>query len=92
MVDSLQFVVRRFLVCVIASLPLCAMRAEVASGQTLTVYGTAPGQAGPAYPGGVIGAGDTVRIDDGATITGAVTNSGTLQFNQTSGSISLAGS
>jgi len=58
-------------------------------GQTLTVYGTAAGQAGPAYPGGTIVAGDTVRIDNGGSITGAVSNSGTLQFNQTSGSLSL---
>ncbi|MFM7411881.1 MAG: beta strand repeat-containing protein [Planctomycetota bacterium] len=58
-------------------------------GQTLTVYGTAAGQSGPAYAGGTIAAGDTVRIDDGGSVTGAVSNSGTLQFNQTSGSISL---
>jgi hypothetical protein len=58
-------------------------------GQTLTVYGTAAGQAGPAYPGGTIVAGDTVRIDDGGSITGAVSNSDTLQFNQKSGSLSL---
>lgn len=62
-----------------------------AVGQTLTVYGTSPGQAGPTFPGGTIAAGDTVRIDDGGSVTGAVANSGTLQFNQTSGSISLTG-
>ncbi|MFM7206223.1 MAG: hypothetical protein ACKO4T_06115, partial [Planctomycetaceae bacterium] len=60
-----------------------------ARGQTVTVYGTAPGQSGPAYPGGAIAAGDTVRIDDGGSVTGAVSNGGTLQFNQTSGSLSL---
>ncbi|MBU6221808.1 MAG: hypothetical protein KGR24_03575 [Planctomycetes bacterium] len=63
----------------------------VAFSQTLTVYGTAPGQSGPAFPGGSIAAGDTVRIDDGGSVTGAVSNSGTLQFNQTSGSLSLTG-
>jgi hypothetical protein len=47
---------------------------------------------GPAYAGGVIGVGDTVRLDDGATVTGGITNSGTLQFNQTSGSLALTGS
>ncbi len=60
-------------------------------GQTVTIYGTAAGQSGPAYPGGSIAAGDTVRIDDGGSVTGDVSNSGTLQFNQTSGSISLTG-
>lgn len=60
-------------------------------GQTVTIYGTAAGQSGPAYPGGSIAAGDTVRIDDGGSVTGDVSNSGTLQFNQTSGSISVTG-
>jgi autotransporter-associated beta strand protein/T5SS/PEP-CTERM-associated repeat protein len=62
-----------------------------AIGQTVTVYGTAGGQSGPAYPGGSIAVGDTVRIDDGGSVTGDVSNSGTLQFNQTSGSIALTG-
>lgn len=60
-------------------------------GQTVTIYGTAAGQSGPAYPGGSIAAGDTVRIDDGGSVTGDVSNSGTLQFNQTSGSLALTG-
>ena len=55
------------------------------------VYGTAPGQSGPAYPGGTILEGDTVRIDDGGTVTGDIANSGTLQFNQTSGSLAITG-
>ena len=37
------------------------------------------------YAGGTISPGDTVVLDDGATITGDITNNGTLQFNQTSG-------
>jgi fibronectin-binding autotransporter adhesin len=37
------------------------------------------------YAGGTISPGDTVVLDDGATITGPITNNGTLQFNQTSG-------
>ncbi|MFM7185301.1 MAG: hypothetical protein ACKO4Z_11090, partial [Planctomycetota bacterium] len=69
---------------------LATAMSAAALGQTLTIYGTAPGQQGPAYPGGTIAAGDTVRIDDGGSVTGAVSNSGTLQFNQTSGSLSLA--
>ncbi len=83
--------VRRCFVLLIASL-LPASIPAAALGQTLTVYGTAPGQAGPDYAGGVIGVGDTVRLDDGATVTGGITNSGTLQFNQTSGSLALTGS
>ena len=48
------------------------------------------------YDGGTISPGDTVVLDNGATITGAITNNGTLQFNQTSGTntmpYTLAGS
>jgi len=51
---------------------LATAMSAAALGQTLTVYGTAPGQQGPAYPGGTIAAGDTVRIDDGGSVTGAV--------------------
>lgn len=76
-------------VVAIVTLALCP--ASAVRAQIVTVYGTAAGQSGPAYPGGSIAAGDTVRIDDGATITGPIANSGTLQFNQTSGSISLTG-
>lgn len=65
--------------------------AEFAQGGSLVVYGTAPGQSGPDYPGGTILEGDTVRIDDGGTVTGDVANSGTLQFNQTSGSLAVTG-
>ncbi len=37
------------------------------------------------YTGGTILAGDTVLLNDGATVTGDVTDDGVLQFNQTSG-------
>jgi len=37
------------------------------------------------YTGGTIVAGDTVLLNDGATVTGNVTDDGVLQFNQTSG-------
>ena len=36
-----------------------------------------------AYAGGTIAPGDTVLLNDGATVTGAITANGTLQFNQT---------
>lgn len=78
--------------CVAAIVLGVAVQAGLARGGTVVVYGTAAGQQGPAYPGGVILEGDTVRIDDGATVTGAIANSGTLQFNQTSGSLSITGS
>jgi fibronectin-binding autotransporter adhesin len=43
-----------------------------------------------AYAGGTINPGDTVALDDGATITGAITNNGRLQFNQTSGTLTMS--
>ena len=48
-----------------------------------TVTYTAP------YAGGTILAGDTVRLNDGASLAGAVANQGTLQFNS-SRSLTLA--
>ena len=36
-----------------------------------------------AYSGGTINPGDTVLLNNGATVTGNVTANGTLQFNQT---------
>ena len=42
------------------------------------------------YAGGTISPGDTVVLDDGATITGPITNNGTLQFNQTSGTLTMS--
>ena len=38
-----------------------------------------------AYAGGTIVPDDTVLLNDGATVTGNVTDNGTLQFNQSSG-------
>jgi fibronectin-binding autotransporter adhesin len=38
-----------------------------------------------AYSGGTINPGDTVLLNDGATVTGAITDNGTLQFNQSAG-------
>ena len=43
------------------------------------------------YTGGTIAPGDTVVLNDGATITGAITDNGRLQFNQTSGTLTMAG-
>jgi len=42
------------------------------------------------YDGGTIAPGDTVVLDDGATITGPITDNGTLQFNQTSGTLTMS--
>ena len=42
------------------------------------------------YAGGTINPGDTVVLDNGATITGAITDNGTLQFNQTSGTLTMS--
>ena len=43
-----------------------------------------------AYAGGTISPGDTVVLDNGATIEGAITNNGRLQFNQTSGTLTMS--
>jgi len=43
-----------------------------------------------AYAGGTINPGDTVVLDNGATIEGAITNNGRLQFNQTSGTLTMS--
>ena len=37
------------------------------------------------YTGGTIAPGDTVLLNDGATVTGNITDNGTLQFNQSAG-------
>jgi hypothetical protein len=37
------------------------------------------------YTGGTIAPGDTVLLNNGATVTGNVTANGTLQFNQSAG-------
>jgi len=49
-----------------------------------TTYGTGS-SSGTTYTGGIISSGDTVILNDGATVSGAtpITANGTLQFNQT---------
>ena len=49
-----------------------------------TTYGTGS-SSGTTYTGGIINSGDTVTLNDGATVSGAtpITANGTLQFNQT---------
>ena len=42
------------------------------------------------YTGGTIAPGDAVLLNDGATVTGAITNNGRLQFNQTSGTLTMS--
>ena len=39
------------------------------------------------YTGGTINAGDTVLLNDGATVTGNITDNGTLLFNQSAGNL-----
>jgi len=62
---------------------LAAGVAESSAHAATTTY-TSP------YAGGTISPGDSVVLDDGATITGAITNNGTLQFNQTSGTLTMS--
>ena len=48
-----------------------------------TTYGN--GGSSNTYTGGGIIPGDTVLLNDGATVTGDITDNGTLQFNQSAG-------
>jgi len=57
--------------------------APPADAQTTTIYGT--GGSSNTYTGGTIIPGDTVLLNDGATVTGNITADGTLQFNQSAG-------
>ena len=51
--------------------------------QTTTTYGS--GGSSNIFTGGTINPGDTVLLNNGATVTGNVTDNGTLQFNQSAG-------
>ena len=57
--------------------------APSARAQTTTTYGS--GGSSNTFTGGTINPGDTVLLNNGATVTGNVTANGTLQFNQTTG-------
>jgi len=55
--------------------------ASSARAQTTTTYGS--GGSSNTFTGDTINPGDTVLLNNGATVTGNVTANGTLQFNQT---------
>ena len=57
--------------------------APSACAQTVTTYGS--GGSSNTFTGGTIIPGDTVLLNDGATVTGDITANGTLQFNQSAG-------
>ena len=57
--------------------------APSAHAQSTTTYGS--GGSSNTFAGGTISPGDTVLLNDGASVTGAVTDDGTLQFNQSAG-------
>jgi len=61
----------------------CLLGGDPSALATTTTYTSS-------YAGGTISPGDTVVLDDGATITGAITNNGRLQFNQTSGTLEMS--
>ena len=54
-----------------------------------TTYGT--GQGSTVYSDGTINAGDTVQLNDGATVSGNIVNNGALDFNQSSGTLTISG-
>lgn len=66
-------------------LPRLAQAQDVTSGTA--IYGTA--QATTNWTGGTISSGATLRLDDGGTVSGSVTNNGTLQYNE-SGNIAIS--
>jgi len=72
----------KFLVLVLVAWA-CLLGGDPSACAAATTY-TSP------YAGGTISPGDTVVLDDGATITGAITNNGRLQFNQTSGTLTMS--
>ena len=57
--------------------------ASSARAQSTTTYGS--GGSSNTFTGGTISPGDTVLLNDGASVAGAVTADGTLQFNQSAG-------
>jgi hypothetical protein len=64
--------------------------ASAAPVGTTTIYGT--GQPSTTYAGGTINAGDTVRLNDGtANVTANIVDNGTLDFNQSSGTLTISG-
>jgi autotransporter-associated beta strand protein/T5SS/PEP-CTERM-associated repeat protein len=71
-----------FLRFALAGLLVAGVAASLAHAATTTY--TSP------YAGGTIAPGDTVVLNDGATITGAIIDNGTLQFNQTSGTLTMS--
>ena len=76
-------------VAVAAILGLTPLPALAVVSGTLTVYGTtAAATSGTNYPGGTITTSNTVRLDDGAIVSGtSIVNNGVLQFNQSAGNL-----
>lgn len=75
-------------------LAFCAAMIPMLTGgaQVVTVYGTtAASSAGSSFTPATIVSGSTVRFDDGATVSGtnAFAINGELQFNQSTGTLSL---
>jgi autotransporter-associated beta strand protein len=68
----------------------CLATVASAAPPAVITYGTGSGETSTPYTGGTIAPGDTVRLNDGATVTGNITNNGTLDFNQTSGTLSVS--
>ncbi len=71
------------LVPVLVALACLFGGAASARAQTTTTYGS--GGSSNTFTGGTINPGDTVLLNNGATVTGNVTANGTLQFNQSAG-------
>ena len=77
---SLARTAPKTLVSVLVALACLFGGASSVHAQTTTTYGT--GGSSNTFTGGTIAPGDTVLLNDGASVTGNVTANGTLQFNQ----------
>ena len=70
---------------------ILSLLASVASvDAAIITYGTGSGETNTPYAGGTIAPGDTVQLNDGATVAGNITNNGTLDFRQTSGTLTIS--
>ena len=66
-----------------SSFPGFALAGLLAAGLAASPVRAATTTYASAYSGGTINPGDTVLLNNGATVTGNITANGTLQFNQT---------
>ena len=91
MTMKITVTLRRFATFLLLPVALGLLGTPAVAGPAgnLTVYGTtAASTSGTNYAGGNILASNTVRLDNGATVSGSsIANNGLLQFNQSAGNL-----